>query len=71
MYKDKWPWPRLALLIVVGREEEVGSQHQHCYHHHHQHQPTLLDISAAPASVSQGAWLLEFVNFDIDTFKML
>ena len=44
---------KIGIANVVGREEEVSSQHQHC--HHHQHQPTLLDISAALATVSQGA----------------
>ena len=44
---------KIGIANVVGREEEVSSQHQHC--HHHNHQPTLLlDISAAPATDSQG-----------------
>ena len=46
---------KIGIANIVEREEEVSSQHQHCHHHHH-HQPTLLlDISAAPATVSQGA----------------
>ena len=44
---------KIGIANIVEREEEVSSQHQHCHHHHHQH--TLLDISAAPATVSQGA----------------
>ena len=45
---------KIGIANIVEREEEVSSQHQHCHHHHHQ--PTLLlDISAAPATVSQGA----------------
>ena len=47
---------KIGIANIVEREEEVSSQHQHCHHHHHHHQPTLLlDISAAPATVSQGA----------------
>ena len=45
---------KIGIANIVEREEEVSSQHQHCHHHHH-HQPTLLlDISAAPATDSQG-----------------
>ena len=52
------------------RRWAVSSQHQHCHHHHH-HQHTLLDISAAPATDSQGVWLLEFINFDNDTLIVI
>ena len=40
---------KIGITNVVVREEEVSSQHQHC------HQATLLLISAATATVSQGA----------------
>ena len=68
MYKDKWAWPRVALLMLLGEKRRwavstatatsTSTSTATC---------TSLPCFSFPCCCSgQGAWLLEFVNCDVD-----
>ena len=78
-YKYNWAWPRVALLMLLGEQRRWGvstatatSTTTSTSTATTTATSTSLPCFSFPCRCSgQGAWLLEFVNCDVDTFKML
>ena len=67
---NAWNWYLLLYNIYIYFCPRLDTRYK-CFIHMKTIFITLLDTTAAPATVSQGAWFLEFINLDNDTFKML